>query len=103
MLTQFGITIHNTITYYITLAYLPTWLTSVVKLPQSQSLAISTIGLLLLVCLIRRSARSQTGSAASRYSISSCVGFIVLCYPLYRFASSGSFVAALWPSFCWWQ
>ncbi len=99
LLTQFGITIHNTITYYITLAYLPTWLTSVVKLPQSQSLAISTIGLLLLVCLIPPLGALSDRVGRKPLLISSCVGFIVLCYPLYRFASSGSFVAALLAQF----
>lgn len=95
LLTQFGITIHNTITYYITLAYLPTWLTSVVKMPQSQSLAISTIGLLLLVCLIPPLGALSDRVGRKPLLIGSCIGFIILCYPLYRFASSGSFVAAL--------
>ena len=81
LVTQFGITIHNTITYYITLAYLPTWLTSVVKLPQSESLAISTIGLLLLVCLIPPLGALSDRVGRKPLLIASCLGFIVPVLP----------------------
>jgi MHS family proline/betaine transporter-like MFS transporter len=91
LITQFGITVHNTVSYYITLQYMPTWLTSVAKMPQSQALLVSTIGLAVLVC-----ATPFIGALSDRIGrkpllITSCVGFIVLCYPLYKLASTATF------------
>jgi MHS family proline/betaine transporter-like MFS transporter len=95
LLTQFGITIHNTASYYITLTYMPTWLASVIKMPQAQALEISTIGLVVLVC-----ATPLIGALSDRIGrkpllIMSCLGFIVFCYPLYRAASTSAFAVVL--------
>ncbi|HET6306573.1 MAG TPA: MFS transporter [Rhodopila sp.] len=95
LVTQFGITIHNTASYYITLTYMPTWLTSVVKMPHDEALLISTLGLVALVC-----ATPLIGALSDRIGrkpllITSCLGFIVLCYPLYALASSAVFGTVL--------
>ncbi len=95
LLTQFGLTIHNTISFYITLFYLPSWLTFEVKLPHSQSLAVSTIGLLLLVCVIPPLGALSDRIGRRPLLIASCAGFIAFCYPLYRLASGGQFAAVL--------
>ncbi|MBV9783737.1 MAG: MFS transporter [Acidisphaera sp.] len=95
LLTQFGITIHNTASYYITLTYMPSWLISVIKMPQREALTVSTIGLVVLVC-----ATPLIGALSDRVGrkpllIISCIGFIVLCYPLYAIASSAVFGTVL--------
>jgi MHS family proline/betaine transporter-like MFS transporter len=95
LVTQFGITIHNTASYYITLTYMPTWLTSVAKMPQDQALLVSTLGLIALVC-----ATPLLGALSDRVGrkpllVTSCVGFILLCYPLYALASSATFGTVL--------
>ena len=95
LLTQFGLTIHNTVSYYITLSYMPTWLTAVVKMPQRQALLVSTLGLLVLV-----GATPLIGALSDRVGrkpllIASCVGFILFCYPLYRLASAAQFGTVL--------
>jgi len=74
---------------------MPTWLTSVVKMPQSKALLVSTIGLVVLVC-----ATPLIGALSDRIGrkpllITSCVGFILLCYPLYWMASTAVFGTVL--------
>lgn len=95
LLTQFGLTIHNTISYYITLFYLPSWLTFEVKLPHGEALAISTLGLLLLVAVIPPLGALSDRVGRKPLMVGSCAGFIVFCYPLYRLAASGGFAAVL--------
>ncbi|TAM59901.1 MFS transporter, partial [bacterium] len=91
LLTQFGITIHNTVSYYITLTYMPTWLTKVVKMPQRDALLITTLGLVVLVITTPLIGTLSDRIGRKPLLITSCVGFIVLCYPLYVLAMSGSF------------
>jgi MHS family proline/betaine transporter-like MFS transporter len=95
LITQFGITIHNTACYYITLQYMQSWLTTVVKMAPNQAMLINTIGLVGLAI-----ATPFIGALSDRIGrkpllITSCIGFIVLCYPGYWLASTGQFWVVL--------
>ena len=95
LITQFGITIHNTASYYITLQYMQSWLVTVVKMAPSDALLINTIGLVGLAI-----ATPFIGAWSDRIGrkpllIASCVGFIVLAYPGYWLASGGQFWTVL--------
>ncbi|MGO8916844.1 MAG: MFS transporter [Stellaceae bacterium] len=88
-LLAFGLTLHNTVAYYIALVYIPTWFSKEAKLPAATALLISTLCLLTFVVLI-----PFTGALSDRIGrkpvlITSCVGYIALTYPLFLMASSG--------------
>ncbi len=95
LVTQFGLTIHNTVSYYITLTYMPTWLTRVVKMPQRDALLITTVGLVVLVLMTPLIGALSDRVGRKPLLTASCVGFIVLCYPLYLLATSGAFGVVL--------
>lgn len=92
-LLAFGLTLHNTVAYYIALVYIPTWFTKEAHLSAGTALLISTISLLTFVVLI-----PITGALSDRIGrrpvlIISCLGYIALTYPLFLFASSGGVMA----------
>lgn len=91
-LLAFGLTLHNTVAYYIALVYIPTWFVKEAKLPQSTALLIGTICLTSFVVLI-----PFTGALSDRVGrrpalITSCLGYIALTYPLFLMASGGQVV-----------
>jgi MHS family proline/betaine transporter-like MFS transporter len=92
-LLAFGLTLHNTVAYYIALVYIPTWFIHEAKLPGGTALLISTLCLIVFVVLI-----PFTGALSDRIGrrpvlITSCIGYIVCTYPLFLWASSGSLAA----------
>jgi MHS family proline/betaine transporter-like MFS transporter len=95
LITQFGLTIFNTASFYITLIYMPAWLTSVVKMSQDQALLVSTIGLVVFVSITPLIGALSDKIGRKPVLIASCVGFILLCYPLFRLASDGGFAVVL--------
>jgi MHS family proline/betaine transporter-like MFS transporter len=95
LITQFGLTIFNTASFYITLIYMPAWLTSVVKMSQDRALLVSTIGLVVFVCVTPLIGALSDRVGRKPVLIASCIGFIVLCYPLFRLASEAEFGTVL--------
>ena len=88
-LLAFGLTLHNTVAYYIALVYVSTWFRAEVKLPAGTALLIGTLSLLAFVVLI-----PFTGALSDRIGrrpvlMISCLGYLVLTYPLFLMASSG--------------
>jgi MHS family proline/betaine transporter-like MFS transporter len=86
----FGLTLHNTVAYYIALVYIPNWFVSEAKLERGTALTISTLSLLAFVVLL-----PFTGALSDRIGrrpvlMASCAGYIVLTYPLFLMASSGA-------------
>jgi MFS transporter, MHS family, proline/betaine transporter len=94
-LLAFGVTLHNTVAYYIALVYMTSYMTSVGKLPQGTALWIGTSSLAVFVLLL-----PFVGSLSDRIGrrpllIASCIGYAVLGYPFFLMASSGNTQLAL--------
>jgi MHS family proline/betaine transporter-like MFS transporter len=98
-LLAFGITLHNTVGYYAVLIYLTTWLTTIVKMPRGTALWIGTICLLAFVATVPLMGALSDRIGRRPLFIASCVGYIVLAYPMFLLASSGvpayAFIAQL--------
>jgi MHS family proline/betaine transporter-like MFS transporter len=79
----FGFTILWTVSYYIVLSYMPTFLQKQVGLVRTQALWTTTAGLLLLVL-----AAPVLGWCSDRIGrkpllVAACIGFLLLPYPLF--------------------
>ncbi|HEY0182126.1 MAG TPA: MFS transporter [Rhodopila sp.] len=98
-LLAFGITLHNTVGYYAVLIYLTTWLTNIVKMPRGTALWIGTVCLLAFVVVVPLMGALSDRIGRRPLFIASCVGYIVLAYPLFLLASTGvplyAFIAQL--------
>jgi MFS transporter, MHS family, proline/betaine transporter len=89
-LTAFGITLHNTAAYYISLVYMTGYFTNVAKLPQPTSQLIGTICLAIFVILIPFTGKLSDRIGRRPLLMASCIGYAVLAYPLFVLGSSGS-------------
>ena len=98
-LIAFGITLHNTVGYYAVLIYLTTWLTNIIKMPRGTALWIGTACLLAFVVAVPFMGALSDRIGRRPLFIASCVGYIVLAYPLFLLASTGvpayAFIAQL--------
>ena len=88
-LLAFGLTLHNTVAYYIALVYIPTWFVTEAKLPPGTALLISTLCLLTFVVLIPFAGALSDRIGRRPLLIASCIGYVVLTYPLFLLATSG--------------
>jgi MHS family proline/betaine transporter-like MFS transporter len=93
-LMAFGLTLHNAVAYYMVLVYMTTYLTNVVKMPRSTALWIGAVCLAIFVVIIPFMGRLSDRIGRRPMFIISCVGYLVLAYPLFMMASSGSVVLA---------
>lgn len=88
-LIAFGITLHNTVGYYAVLIYLTTWLTNIVKMPRSTALWIGTTCLVAFVIVVPLMGALSDRIGRRPLFIASCIGYIVLAYPMFLLASTG--------------
>src|SRR5215468_2744582 len=89
-LTAFGITLHNTAAYYISLLYMTSYFITVGKLPQPTAQLIGTICLAIFVILIPFTGRLSDRVGRRPLLMASCIGYAILSYPLFILGSSGS-------------
>jgi MFS transporter, MHS family, proline/betaine transporter len=89
-LTAFGITLHNTAAYYISLLYMTGYFVTVAKLPQPTAQLIGTICLAVFVVLIPFTGRLSDRVGRRPLLMASCIGYAILSYPLFMLGSSGS-------------
>ena len=94
-LTVFGLTLHNTAAYYIPLVYMTSYIISVAKLPPSSALWIGVTCLSVFVVLIPIWGAVSDRIGRKPLLLLSSGGYIVLAYPLFMMASSGSATLAL--------
>jgi MHS family proline/betaine transporter-like MFS transporter len=94
-LTAIGFTVAWTVSYYILLTYMPTYVSSTLGYPLSQALLSNAIGLVVLMALI-----PFTGALSDRIGrkpllIAFTALIAVLTYPLFLLISEGSFLAVV--------
>ena len=90
-LLTLGFTINWTVSYYVFLNYMPTYITKILHLPLSLTMISNTIGLIFFLVLV-----PFTGALSDRIGrrpllLASCVGFAVFTYPLFLLMNNGSF------------
>jgi MHS family proline/betaine transporter-like MFS transporter len=89
-LLAFTSTLHNTVAYYIALIYMTSYMINIGKLPQPTALWISTLGLAFMIVQLPFWGALSDRVGRRPLMIFSCVAFIVLGYPFFLLASSGS-------------
>jgi MFS transporter, MHS family, proline/betaine transporter len=89
----FGLTLHNTVAYYIALVYIPGWFVREAKLPQNTALAIGTCSLLAFIILIPFMGALSDRVGRRPLLVVSCIGYALLTYPLFLVASTGAVAA----------
>jgi len=94
-LTVFGMTLHNTVAYYIPIIYMTNFVQSVGKLPSSTALWINTTCLAAFVILIPFWGALSDRIGRKPLLLLSSGGYVVLAYPLFLMAASGSATLAL--------
>jgi MHS family proline/betaine transporter-like MFS transporter len=88
-LTAFGLTLHNTVAYYISLIYMTGYLINVGKLPQPAAQLIGTVCLAVFVVLIPFIGMLSDRIGRRPLMMASCAGFAVLGYPFFLLGSFG--------------
>jgi len=94
-LLGFGVTLHNTVAYYIALIYMGSYMVTVGKLPQITALWIGTGCLAVFVALLPLMGWISDQIGRRPLLIFSCAAYIVLGYPFFLMASSGSVALAI--------
>jgi MFS transporter, MHS family, proline/betaine transporter len=93
-LTVFGLTLHNTVAYYIPIVYMTSYIISQSHIAPSSALWIGTACLTVFVILIPIWGALSDRFGRKPFLLLSAGGYIVLSYPLFMMASSGSFILA---------
>jgi MFS transporter, MHS family, proline/betaine transporter len=86
----FGTTLHNTVAYYIGLVFMGSYMINVAKLPQRTVLWIGTGCLAVLVALLPLMGWLSDKVGRRPLLLFSCIAYIVLGYPFFLMAASGS-------------
>jgi MHS family proline/betaine transporter-like MFS transporter len=94
-LTIFGMTLHNTVAYYIPIVYMTNYIRTAGGLSATQAMWIGTASLAVFVCLIPIWGALSDRIGRKPLLLLSAGGYIVLSYPLLMMASSGSVALAL--------
>jgi MHS family proline/betaine transporter-like MFS transporter len=93
-LTIFGMTLHNTVAYYIPIVYMTNYIRTAGHLSASQSMWIGTACLAVFVCLIPIWGALSDRIGRKPLLLLSAGGYVILSFPLLMMASSGSVALA---------
>jgi MHS family proline/betaine transporter-like MFS transporter len=88
-LIVFGLTLHNTVAYYISLVYMTGYLTGIGGLSQATARLIGTVCLAVFVVLIPLNGMLSDRVGRRPLLMASCAGFAMLGYPFFLLGSSG--------------
>jgi MHS family proline/betaine transporter-like MFS transporter len=89
-LLGFGVTLHNTVAYYIALVYMNSFMVTAGKLPPNTALWIGTFCLAVFVLLLPLMGWLSDRVGRRPLLLASCAGYIVLGYPFFLMSSSGN-------------
>jgi MFS transporter, MHS family, proline/betaine transporter len=90
-----GFTILWTVSYYIILSYMPTFLQKYVKLSRTEALWSTTAGLLVLVVATPLMGLLSDRIGRKPLLLAACAGFVLLPYPLFVLMLSGVSLATV--------
>ena len=90
-----GFTILWTVSYYVILSYMPTFLQKYVKLSRTEALWSTTAGLLVLVAATPLMGLLSDRIGRKPLLLAACAGFILLPYPLFVLMLSGVSLATI--------
>jgi len=88
-LLGFGVTVHNTVAYYVALVYLTNYMSSVGRVSQTTALWIGTSCLAVFVLLLPAMGLLSDYLGRRPLLITSCIGYAVFGYPFFLMATSG--------------
>ncbi|MDP6515517.1 MAG: MFS transporter [Alphaproteobacteria bacterium] len=91
----FGFTIHWTVSYYIFLAYMPTFAERHLGLDRTVALWSNSLGLLVLVLTVPLAGLLSDRIGRKPLLLASCIGFAVLAYPLFDHMLGGTSIGAI--------
>ena len=84
LLTVVGFTLSGTVAYYVFLAYFPTYVSAVLKLPVREASLINTIGLAVFIVLIPFAGALSDRVGRKPLLLAHAAGCAILGYPLFR-------------------
>jgi len=90
-----GFTIIWTVSYYIILSYMPTFLQKYVKIGRAEALWSTTAGLLVLMLVTPLTGMLSDRIGRKPLLLAACVAFVVLPYPLFVLMLSGVSLATI--------
>jgi MFS transporter, MHS family, proline/betaine transporter len=85
----FGVTVHNTVAYYMALVYMTSYMSSIGRVSQRAALWIGTTCLAIFVLLLPLMGLLSDYIGRRPLLITSCIGYIVLGYPFFWLATAG--------------
>ena len=85
----------NALSYYLVVAFVPTYLESFVKVDHASAMLVATLASVFNVGFIAIPARISDAVGRKPVLIAGCIGFLLLSYPLYYLLASGDFVSML--------
>ncbi len=95
ILLTFALAGFNALSYYLVVAFVPTYLVSFVKVDHVTAMHVATVASVFNVVLIAIPAWLSDRLGRKPLLIMGCLGFLILTYPLYILLSSGSMNAML--------
>ncbi|MCQ6268370.1 MHS family MFS transporter [Fictibacillus sp. WQ 8-8] len=98
-LKAIGFTIHWTVSYYIFINYMPAYMNKVLNLPFSTALAVNVTVLSFFIILIPIMGHLSDRIGRKPLLICSCLGFIVLSYPMFLLIGKEGILFVLLPQF----
>ncbi|HIB17803.1 MAG: MFS transporter [Alphaproteobacteria bacterium] len=91
----FGFTIHWTVSYYIFLAYMPTFAIRHLELDRAVALWSNTVGLLVLMMMAPMIGFWSDRIGRKRLLIASCLGIGIVVYPVFNYLLTNPSIAAI--------
>ena len=99
ILKAMGMSLGWNAAFYILLAFMSTYINTILKLPLSLSLLASFFSSILLIVLMPIMGHLSDRIGRKPVLITACLGFIFFTYPLFVFIANGSFLRVLLAEF----